>query len=155
MGVKNPRYLISLLQAKWRRRWRGHVWLASSKNARYFSFVQHIMCLFYIIFISHYAYKRAQVVGMVKFVGYASLGPGFDSQVPQKLYVIFHNVFLCRLSRASHHGLLHPKCHVSLNGNPKAKRRGTPCYLVNAHADNSRSQRRLKLSGPEICKLTS
>ena len=73
------------------------------KKWRAFCALQFSVLLFVIIFVSQYTYKRAQVVGMVKCVGYASLGPGFDSQVPQRLVNIFSNMFLCSLPNNKHH----------------------------------------------------
>ena len=66
------------------------------------------------------------------------LGPGFDSQVPQKLYVIFHVVFLCRFITTFHHGLPHSQCAKCLQQPSKGQGRRNTMFFSQSTCRQSR-----------------
>ena len=80
------------------------------------------------------------------------LGPGFDSQVPLKLNIIFSIMFLCRPSNSIHHNPHISANHVSPNANPMATREGTSCSQVKADIGDSQSQQGLECSWARISK---
>ena len=76
-----------------------------------------------------------------------SLGPGFDSQVPQMLISIFSHILVCRQREATHHKPHIRRAKCPSEADPKAKRGSTP-YSWSASAPfNPESQRALCLMG--------
>ena len=99
---------------------------AFKRSARVFFNFQNNVCFHILISLIVTLTKLARWRSG-KWRGCASLGPGFDSQVPPKFYVIFHIVFLYSFTTIFHHGLQRSACQVSQKIDPKARDGSTPC----------------------------
>ena len=98
--VKNPRYLILIMQNKGWRRWCVDIPLD---------------------------YLKSALVGLASRWMEKLLGPGFESQVPQNLYSIFLHMFTCRFQKVVHHAPQISVRHVASGQDLVAKDEG-PSY---------------------------
>ena len=74
---------------------------------------------------------------------------------PEPLFLFFHNMFLCRRSKAFHHVLQAIRRQVATNTHLMAKREYSWCSLVNRHVVDQKGQTWLKQLGFQNSRFTS
>ena len=83
-----------------------------------------------------------------------TLGPGFEPQVPPKLFVIFLHIIVCKAQKKLYHVPLVHKAPCGLKRGSCGQRCRTPYTLVKAHAANFQKSMDRALSGLENGQYT-
>ena len=78
-----------------------------------------------------------------------TLGPGFDSQVPPKFHIIFHNVIAWRYSKVSHHGLPFIQTPSVSKDRSKGQKMRSTMLLVNPCSRQFQKSKGLDANGPQ------